>query len=52
MNERIGFGLYQSCGNMGNVVRVSVFVLRWCGWCRGGSGLDQGLEGWDGVMYV
>ena len=29
MDERIGFGLYQSCGNMGSVGRVSVFGLRW-----------------------
>ena len=26
MNERIGFGLYQSCGNRGSVGRVSVLV--------------------------
>ena len=31
MDERIGFGLYQSCGNMGSVGRVSVF-------CCGGVG--------------
>ena len=42
MDERIGFGLYQSCGNRGSVVSVSVFGLRWCV----GRGLDQGLEGW------
>ena len=30
MDERIGFGLYQSCENRGSVVRVSVFLLR-CG---------------------
>ena len=29
--ERIGFGLYQCCGNMGSVRRMSVFGLRWCG---------------------
>ena len=27
----IGFGIYQSCGNMGSVGRVS--VLRWYVWC-------------------
>ena len=54
MDERIMFGLYQSCWNRGSVGRVSVFWLRWCGWCRWGvgRGLDQGLEGWGGVMYV
>ena len=29
VDERIGFGLYQSCWNRGSVGRVS--VLRWCG---------------------
>ena len=39
-----GFGLYQSCGNMWSVGRVSVFGLRW--W-EVGRGLDQGMEkGW------
>ena len=33
MDDRIGSGLYQSCGNRGSVGRVSVFWLRWCGWC-------------------
>ena len=51
MNERIGLGFYQSCGNRGSVGRVSVFWLRWCG-CGVGRGLDQGLEGWGGIMYV
>ena len=32
MGERIGFGLYQFCGNMGIVGRVSVFGFRLCGW--------------------
>ena len=49
MDERFGFGLYQSCGNRGSVGRVSVFWLRWCMWV---GGLDQGLEGWGGVMSV
>ena len=35
--ERIGFGLYQSCGNMEGVERV--FVL-W--WCQGSVGLGTG----------
>ena len=35
MDERIGLGLYQFCGNRGSVGRVSVFGLRWCG-CLGG----------------
>ena len=49
MDEKIGFGLYQSCGNRGNVGRVSVFWLWWCRWV---GGLDQGLDGWGGVMFV
>ena len=43
VDEKIGFGLYQSCGNRGSVGRVSVFWLRWYRW---GVGIDQGLEGW------
>ena len=35
VDERIGFGLYQSCGNRGLVERVSVFWFQWCVWCRG-----------------
>ena len=31
MDEIIGFGLYQSCGDRGSVGHVSVFWLRWCG---------------------
>ena len=34
MDEIIGFGLYQSSGDRGSVGHVSVFWLRWCGWCR------------------
>ena len=30
VDEGIGFGVYQSCGNRGSVGRVSVFWLRWC----------------------
>ena len=55
MDERIGFGLYQLCRNRRSVGRVSVFELRWCRWGVGGEWvgcLDQGLEGWSGVMSV
>ena len=52
VDDRIVFGLNQSCGNRGTVGRVSVFELRWCGWCRWGWGLEQGLERWGGVMSV
>ena len=51
MDERIGFGLYQSCGDRGSVGHVSVFWLRWCRW-RVGRGMDQGRERWGGVMSV
>ena len=30
VDERIGFGLYQSCRNRRSVGRVPVFGLRWC----------------------
>ena len=40
MDKRIGFGIYQSCGNRGSVGRVSVFRLRW----GVGMSLEQGLE--------
>ena len=30
MDKRIGFGLYQSCQNRGNVGRVPLFELRCC----------------------
>ena len=54
MDERIGFRLYQPCGNRGSVGPVSVFGLKWCGWCMWGMGrgFDQVLEGWGGVMSV
>ena len=53
VDDRIVFGLYQSCRNRGSVERVSVFEF--CG--MGGIGgewvsLGQGLEGWGGVMSV
>ena len=47
MNERIGFGLYQSCGDMGSVGHVSVLWLRWCRWGVGrGLGPGSGAVGW------
>ena len=38
VGERIGFGFYQFWRNMWNVGYVSVFWLRWCGWCWGRVG--------------
>ena len=54
MDERIGFGLYQSCENMG-VLDVCLCFGRACAGGIGGEwvgGLDQGLEGSGGVMSV
>ena len=42
LSERIGFGLYQSCGNRGSVRCMSVFRLQCCGWCRWGLGPGSG----------
>ena len=49
MYKRIVFGLYQSCES-----RWSVDVCLGCGGVGGEwvGGLDQGLEGWCGVMSV
>ena len=44
-----GFGLNQSCQNRGSVGCVSVFGLRWCGWCRSGVGRGLG-PGSGGVV--
>ena len=44
MDERIGFGLYQSCGNRAVLDGCLCFGGEWVG------GLDQGLEGWGGVL--
>ena len=44
VDERIGFELYQSCGNRGSVGCVSVFGLRWCG-LEVGSCLGPGSGG-------
>ena len=54
MDERIGFGFYQSCGT----VRVLDMCL--CFGCGGVGGvcgewvggMDQGRERWGGVMSV
>ena len=53
MDEWIGLGICQSCGNRGSVRRESVFWLRWCGWCMWGvcRGLGPGSGG-VGWCYV
>ena len=43
------FRLYQSCGNMGSVGRVSLFRLRWCGMYWGGGVC---VAGWVAVMSI
>ena len=52
MTERIGFGLYQSCGNRASVGRVSEFGLRFCVWCRWGVGGAWTRVWWGGFMSV
>ena len=55
MDERIGFGLYQSCGDRGSVLDMCL-----CFGCGGVGdvggewvgGLDKGRERWGGVMSV
>ena len=54
MDERIGFGLYQSCGDRGV---LDVCLCFGCGGVGGVGGewvggLDQGRERWGGVMSV
>ena len=44
VDEMIGFGCYQPCGNRGSVGRVSVFWLRCCRWGVG-RGLGPGSRG-------
>ena len=48
MDERIGCVLYQSCQDRGSVKCVSVFGLRWCGWCRcvGGEWVEDWTRIW------
>ena len=47
VDERIGFGLYQSSGDRGSVGHVSVIWLRWCRWGVGrGLGHGSGVVGW------
>ena len=53
MDERIGFGLYQSCGDRWSVGHVYVFWLRWCGvggvggeWVVSGLRPGLGAVGW------
>ena len=46
MYKRIGFGLFQSCGNMGSVVRVSVFGFQGCVCCMWEVGSVLGLDRW------
>ena len=52
MDERIGFELYQSCGDRVSVGCVSVFWLRWCVGGEWVGGLDQGRERWGEAMSV
>ena len=57
VDERIGFGLYLSCGNRGSCVSVDVCLCLDCGGVGGiggewVGGLGQGLEGWSGFMSV
>ena len=52
MDKRIGFGLYQSCENRGNVERMSVYGLRWCVWCRWGVGKGLGPEAGGVVLCL
>ena len=51
VDERIGFGLYQSCGDRGVLDMCLCFVCSGVGgeWV---GGLDQDRERWGGVMSV
>ena len=49
MDERIGFGLHQSCGDRRSVGHVSMI---WLWWCRWGVGRGLGRDRWGGVMSV
>ena len=50
MCEGLGFWLYQCCMNRGSVRCVTVFGLRWCGYCcrevGGYLGPGTGRVGW------
>ena len=53
--RELGLGFTNPVGTGGVSGHVSVFRLRWCGWCRWGVG--RGLRpgsgsGWGGVMSV
>ena len=55
VDERIGFGLYQSCGGQGEC--LDMCLCFGCGGVGGVGGewvggLDQGRERWGGVMSV
>ena len=43
---------YQFWRNMGKVRYVSVFWLRWCGWCWGESGWAAWVRVWEGVVVL
>ena len=51
MDKRIGFGLYESCANRGNVARLSMFILQWCEWYLWGV-FRAWNRVWRGVMVL
>ena len=54
MDERIGFGLYQSCGDRESVGMCLCFGCDGVGGVGGEwvGGLDQCRERWGGIMSV
>ena len=50
LDNRIGFGLYESCKNRGSVGCVSVFGLRW--WCMWGVVRELGSGSGRVVLYL
>ena len=52
MGEKIGFGLYQSWRNRGEVGYVSVYWLRWCGWYWGSGSVAWVREGGVKCVFV
>ena len=50
MDERIGFGLYQSCGDRGSVGHVSVFGCGGVGGVGGEWGVGRGLGPGSGAV--